>query len=164
MFSQQHNACALTAIVDIHSAFKLSCCKHRVHVLLVMHFESSSLRFMVMRRICLWRVQCGKGRRVCCTHKYHHVSVQHTRVHTMMFYKRQISVFRHLHEIFLGFIPHGPMDKASAYGAEDSRFDPWCGSPFLHAMRAIPMPLHCVQRSKAVFLHVSDVHHCLKLA
>ena len=21
------------------------------------------------------------------------------------------------------------MDKASAYGAEDSRFDPWCGSP-----------------------------------
>ena len=33
-----------------------------------------------------------------------------------------------LHNIFLGFIPHGPMDKASAYGAEDSRFDPWCGS------------------------------------
>jgi len=32
-------------------------------------------------------------------------------------------------KIFLGFIPHGPMDKASAYGAEDSRFDPWCGSP-----------------------------------
>ena len=31
----------------------------------------------------------------------------------------------------LGFIPHGPMDKASAYGAEDSRFDPWCGSPLL---------------------------------
>ena len=30
-----------------------------------------------------------------------------------------------------GFIPHGPMDKASAYGAEDSRFDPWCGSPLL---------------------------------
>ena len=29
----------------------------------------------------------------------------------------------------MGFIPHGPMDKASAYGAEDSRFDPWCGSP-----------------------------------
>ena len=27
-----------------------------------------------------------------------------------------------------GFVPHGPMDKASAYGAEDSRFDPWCGS------------------------------------
>ena len=23
------------------------------------------------------------------------------------------------------------MDKASAYGAEDSRFDPWCGSPLL---------------------------------
>jgi hypothetical protein len=34
-----------------------------------------------------------------------------------------------LHKIFLGFIPHGPTDKASAYGAEDSRFDPWCGSP-----------------------------------
>ena len=29
-----------------------------------------------------------------------------------------------------GFVPHGPMDKASAYGAEDSRFDPWCGSHF----------------------------------
>jgi len=41
-------------------------------------------------------------------------------------------------KIFLGFIPHGPMDKASAYGAEDSRFDPWCGSlHFCHAGRPI---------------------------
>ena len=29
---------------------------------------------------------------------------------------------------FLGFILHGPMGKASAYGAENSRFEPWCGS------------------------------------
>ncbi len=41
--------------------------------------------------------------------------------------------------IFLGFIPHGPMDKASAYGAEDSRFDPWCGS--LHLCYA-GRPIH----------------------
>ena len=27
-------------------------------------------------------------------------------------------------KFFLGFIPHGPMDKASAYGAEDSEVQP----------------------------------------